>query len=120
MLLAALVGAGFTALVQSSSATTGILIVMASQGLIGLEPAIALARDGYMVRPHMVRFWTQEEPAGRVQHIEYLRGSPATAKTYLNTDGSLKGVGDVIKNPDTTKNTSTPKNPPRIHEKPAW
>ncbi|GGE61834.1 Na/Pi cotransporter family protein [Actibacterium pelagium] len=41
--LAALVGAGFTALVQSSSATTGILIVMAGQGLIGLEPAVALA-----------------------------------------------------------------------------
>jgi phosphate:Na+ symporter len=43
VLLAALVGAGFTALVQSSSATTGILIVMASEGLIGLEPAVALA-----------------------------------------------------------------------------
>lgn len=42
-LLAAIVGAGFTALVQSSSATTGILIVMAGQGLIGLEPAVALA-----------------------------------------------------------------------------
>ncbi len=42
-LLAALVGAGFTALIQSSSATTGILIVMAGQGLIGLEAAIALA-----------------------------------------------------------------------------
>jgi len=43
VLLAALVGAGFTALVQSSSATTGILIVMAGQGLIGLEAAVALA-----------------------------------------------------------------------------
>ncbi len=42
-LLAALVGAAFTALVQSSSATTGILIVMASQGLLSLESAIALA-----------------------------------------------------------------------------
>ena len=42
-LLAAIVGAGFTALVQSSSATTGILIVMAGQNLIGLEPAVALA-----------------------------------------------------------------------------
>ena len=39
----AAVGALFTAVVQSSSATTGILIVMASQGLIGLEPAIAIA-----------------------------------------------------------------------------
>lgn len=43
VLLAALVGAAFTALVQSSSATTGILIVFASQGLIGLEAAIAVA-----------------------------------------------------------------------------
>jgi gamma-glutamyltranspeptidase/glutathione hydrolase len=65
-----------------------------------LQPAIAMARDGYMVRPHMVRFWTQEEPAGRVQHIEYLRGSPATANIYLNADGSMKGLGDVIRNPD--------------------
>ncbi|RYH06832.1 Na/Pi cotransporter family protein [Tropicimonas sp. IMCC6043] len=40
---AALVGAGFTAIVQSSAATTGILLVMAAQGLIGLEAAIALA-----------------------------------------------------------------------------
>lgn len=42
-LLAALIGAAFTALVQSSSATTGILLVMAGQGLIGLEAAIALS-----------------------------------------------------------------------------
>ncbi len=42
-ILGALVGALFTAVVQSSSATTGILIVMASQGLIGLESAIAIA-----------------------------------------------------------------------------
>ena len=35
-------GAGFTALVQSSSATTGIVIVLAQQGLISLETGIAL------------------------------------------------------------------------------
>jgi phosphate:Na+ symporter len=40
---AVLAGAAFTAIVQSSSATTGVLIVMASQGLIRLEPAIAIA-----------------------------------------------------------------------------
>jgi phosphate:Na+ symporter len=39
---ALLLGAGFTALVQSSSATTGILIVMAGEGLLALEPAIAM------------------------------------------------------------------------------
>jgi len=42
-LLGVAVGAMFTAVVQSSSATTGILIVMASQGLIALESAIAIA-----------------------------------------------------------------------------
>nr|WP_321399304.1 Na/Pi cotransporter family protein [uncultured Desulfobacter sp.] len=41
--LAILVGAGFTALVQSSSATTAIVITMAGQGFISLETGIALA-----------------------------------------------------------------------------
>jgi phosphate:Na+ symporter len=42
-MLAILVSAAFTALVQSSSATTGIVIVLASQGFITLEAGIALA-----------------------------------------------------------------------------
>lgn len=43
VILAALIGAAFTALIQSSSATTGILIVMAGQGLISIEQAVPLA-----------------------------------------------------------------------------
>ena len=35
-----LIGAGFTAVIQSSSATTGLLIVLAQQGLISLEAGI--------------------------------------------------------------------------------
>jgi phosphate:Na+ symporter len=42
-LLGILVGAGFTALVQSSSATIGVVIVLASQGFLTLEAGIALA-----------------------------------------------------------------------------
>lgn len=42
-LLGIVVGALFTALVQSSSATTAIVITMAGQGLITLEAGIALA-----------------------------------------------------------------------------
>lgn len=41
-LLAILVGAAFTALVQSSSATIGVVIVLATQGYISLEAGIAL------------------------------------------------------------------------------
>ena len=40
--LGILAGAAFTALVQSSSATTGVVIVLASQGLINLPAGIAL------------------------------------------------------------------------------
>ncbi|MBF0186430.1 MAG: Na/Pi cotransporter family protein [Magnetococcales bacterium] len=42
-LVGILITAGFTALVQSSSATTAIVIVMASQGFISLQAGIALA-----------------------------------------------------------------------------
>ena len=38
-----LIGAAFTAAIQSSSATIGIIIVMASQGLVPLETGIAIA-----------------------------------------------------------------------------
>ncbi len=41
-LLSVAIGAAFTAIVQSSSATTGIVIVLASQGLISLEIGIGL------------------------------------------------------------------------------
>ena len=40
--LAILLSASFTALIQSSSATTGVIIVLGSQGLISLEQGIAL------------------------------------------------------------------------------
>ncbi|MGY6500966.1 MAG: Na/Pi cotransporter family protein [Acidimicrobiales bacterium] len=40
--MALLAGAVFTALVQSSSATTGIVVVMAARGLVGLDTGIAL------------------------------------------------------------------------------
>lgn len=65
-----------------------------------IQPAIGYAQDGWMIRPHVRRFWEQVEPGGRVEHIEYLRGSPATAKIYLNADGSMKPMGEVLKNPD--------------------
>lgn len=42
-LLAILLGAAFTALIQSSSATTGIIILLASQGVLSLEGGISLA-----------------------------------------------------------------------------
>ncbi len=42
-IIGVLIAAGFTAIIQSSSASTGIVIVMASQGFISLQAGIALA-----------------------------------------------------------------------------
>jgi phosphate:Na+ symporter len=42
-LAAAAIGAVFTAVIQSSAATTGLVIVLAGQGLMSLEAAIAVA-----------------------------------------------------------------------------
>lgn len=42
-LLGVFIGAAFTAIVQSSAATTGIVIVLAGQGLMSLEAGIAIA-----------------------------------------------------------------------------
>ncbi len=42
-LLGVILGAAFTAFIQSSSATTGVVIVLAMQGLISLEAGIAIS-----------------------------------------------------------------------------
>lgn len=68
-----------------------------------IQPAIEHLEDGWLIRPHVRRFWEQVEPGGRVEHIEYLRGSPATAKIYLNADGSMKAMGETIRNPDLAR-----------------
>lgn len=65
-----------------------------------LAPAIAYARDGFQVRPHVYAFWTEVPTGGRVAHEEFLRRCPATAKIYIRPDGQVPRVGQVLKNPD--------------------
>jgi phosphate:Na+ symporter len=43
IVVAMLIGAAFTAVIQSSSATSGVLVVLASQGLLDLRTGIAMA-----------------------------------------------------------------------------
>lgn len=62
---ALLVGALFTALVQSSTATVGVVIVLAGQGLVTLEPAVALlfgANIGTCVTAGLAA-WRKPRPA---------------------------------------------------------
>jgi gamma-glutamyltranspeptidase/glutathione hydrolase len=65
-----------------------------------LAPAIAYCEDGFVVRPHVAAFWNQVATEGRAAHIELLTTIPATRKIYVRPDGRLRGVGEVLANPD--------------------
>lgn len=82
-----LIGAVFTALVQSSSATTGIVIVMASQGLLSLETGIALilgSNIGTCVTAVISAFGKPREAM-----------QAATAHVLFNTIGVVLFVGFI-------------------------
>ncbi len=68
-----------------------------------LEPAIALAEEGFMIRPHMHDFWTRKEAFGLADHIERLRLTSAGRRIYFDDAGELRGLGAVLKNPDMAR-----------------
>jgi len=66
-----------------------------------IAPAIAQARSGVMVRPHMHWFWTQDQKgSGQVNTSDKLRYSETGKNLYFRPDGSLKRPGDLIVNSD--------------------
>lgn len=109
-LLAMLVGAAFTALVQSSSATTGILIVMAGQGVIGLEAAVALALGANIGTGVTAALAAIGKPVEAVRAaavhiifnvlgvaiwIGFVDQLAAVARELTPADGSLSGAGGI-------------------------
>ena len=89
--------------------TPGILRVFeqahASYGRLAwadlFRPAIAFAREGWIVRPHVHTMWTMNEAAyGRLSYTAKL-GFTAEGRTlYLREDGTPKRPGETIRNPD--------------------
>ena len=65
-----------------------------------MQPAIAYCEDGFLVRPHVVEYWTQTATKGRVPHIDLITRVPGTAKIYQKADGSIFAAGEILKNPD--------------------
>ncbi len=63
-------------------------------------PAIAQAREGFRVRPHVYYWWTQGSDFGRVEVEDRLRFSKTGRDVYFREDGSLKRVGDWVVNTD--------------------
>jgi gamma-glutamyltranspeptidase/glutathione hydrolase len=68
-----------------------------------LAPAIGYAEDGFMIRPHVIDFWTRKEAFGLVDHIERLRFSPSGRRIYFTEDGTLRQPGTILKNPDMAR-----------------
>ena len=93
-----LIGAVFTALVQSSSATTGIVIVMATQGLLTLETGIALilgSNIGTCVTAMISAFGKPREAM-----------QAATAHVLFNVIGVLLFVGFIPQYADLVRQLS--------------
>ena len=66
-----------------------------------IEPAIALAEQGFPIRPHMHAYWAAGESGlGRVDMIDKLRFSDYGRQVYFRDDGTLKKPGDLLSNPD--------------------
>jgi len=72
-----------------------------------LEPAIAWARRGWAVRPHVYEFWSDPGQMGRVGNDERLRHTPAARRLYCRPDGSPRQVGETVENPDLAETLAT-------------
>ena len=68
-----------------------------------VEPAIAWAEEGSVIRPQVERFWLVEDGSGRVHTRDRLSFSSAGRKIYCNADGELKKLGQRLHNPDLAK-----------------
>ena len=63
-----------------------------------VAPAIAEARDGFVIRPHVHEFWTRRD-MGRVTTREKLAFTAAGRQLFFDSDGELLRVGDRLQNP---------------------
>ncbi len=68
-----------------------------------VEPAIAHAEMGFVVRPHVHRYWTEAKDYGRVPTLDKLRFSATGRRVFFDAEGKLKGIGDRVVNPDMTR-----------------
>ena len=62
--------------------------------------AIRWADEGFVVRPHVAGWWAEGATMGRADNVDRLRVSATGREIYFRPDGSLKRVGDVVRNPD--------------------
>ncbi|MBO0712431.1 MAG: gamma-glutamyltransferase [Acetobacteraceae bacterium] len=65
-----------------------------------VAPAIDWAERGWMVRPHVAYFWSEQPYPGSAPSPERLRFSKTGRALYCREDGSPKRAGDTVRNPE--------------------
>lgn len=65
-----------------------------------IEPAIALAEQGFLLRPHFHRFLVGPSVMGRAAPRDKMRFSQTGRRLYYNENGEAKPQGSRIRNPD--------------------
>lgn len=66
-----------------------------------MEPALAIARRGYKMRPHMYQYMALERAKGGMMETrDRLRLSSTGRRVFFDGEGRLKRPGDMIFNPD--------------------
>ena len=65
-----------------------------------VAPAIAWAEQGWAVRPHVHKFWSDESSPSLAHNPKRLTATPAGRALYCRPDGSPKRVGDMVVNRD--------------------
>lgn len=65
-----------------------------------VAPAIAWAEQGWSVRPHVYKFWSDESSPSLAPNPARLTATPAARALYCRADGTPKRVGDSVVNRD--------------------
>ncbi|MEL6999630.1 MAG: gamma-glutamyltransferase, partial [Pseudomonadota bacterium] len=68
-----------------------------------VAPAIAQAEQGFIIRPHVHFWWTFGANLGRVSNVDRCAFSSTGRSAFLHADGSPKGIGEHVANPDMAR-----------------
>jgi len=68
-----------------------------------VAPAIEWAEAGFLLRPGVVHWWHEGATLGRADNVTRLAHTPAGRRIYFHEDGSLRRIGEVLRNPDLAR-----------------
>ncbi len=68
-----------------------------------VAPAITWAADGFPIRPSVFHWWQEGATLGRADNVGRLAHTAAGRRIYFHEDGSLRGIGETLRNPDLAR-----------------